>query len=611
MADTTINVTSSKDSPSKTTRSVSLIQLWRLYPRHKVLLYLGSILCFISGLAMPLFARLFGDIFEAFTLPSDEIRGEVFDRCIRLAILGVVFFILNFPGTAMLGYLAEHVLYSIRVKLFGSLIEKPSAFFDNHQLGTLVNKISDDCAIVHKGVGEKPAQVVFNFGQFLFAMILAFYENWRVTGALLLLSPILIVTGAMESRMTEMAAKNQSDVKGKAYSIVQQSLDGITTVKSYTAKEGMLKKYLKAAVVPLKLGIKKSKLEGFTVASMFGLMMLVYAGSLYISGVFIANGTASAGDVAAVFLSVMMGIMALGNLGGSLGPIAKAKASASSVYELIEAPADDLNESGIIKELKGHLKIENVTFRYPTRQDVTVLKNFSLEIEPNTTVAFVGTSGGGKSTIINLLQKFYDPEEGNVIVDGIPLTDLNLTAFRRQVALVEQHPKLFSGTIKENILFGLFGTGLEYSQPELENKVIDAAKKANAFDFITSLPNGFDTELNEGTELSGGQLQRISIARALIREPKVLLLDEPTSALDSESERMVQEVLEEMMTSLSCTMIIIAHRLSTVRNADKIAVINRGLIAEGTHEELLANSEAYQKLTSNQLIGFANSEDSE
>ncbi|KAL0249039.1 hypothetical protein GEMRC1_004273 [Eukaryota sp. GEM-RC1] len=367
----------------------------------------------------------------------------------------------------------------------------------------------------------------------------------------------------------------------------------------------MLEKYAESAALPLKLSIKKSKLVALTIASMMGMMLVTYGIALYISGLFVAAGTVSPGVVLSCMFLVMMGIMGLGTAAGFFAPINKAKGAAASIYDFIKQPEDDLNESGLNKDLKGHIRLDNVTFRYPSRPDVVVLDNFSLEVEPHTTVALVGTSGGGKSTIINLLQRFYLAENGDVVIDGTSLSEFNLTAFRRQVALVEQQPKLFSGTIKENILFGLFGTGLKYSDEELDANVLDASKKANAYDFIMEMSNGFDTTLNEGTELSGGQLQRISIARALIRDPKILLLDEPTSALDSESERMVQEVLDEMMSSLSCTMIVIAHRLSTVRNADKIAVINRGLIAEGTHDELLETSEDYRKLTKGQLIGFA------
>ncbi|KAL0213550.1 hypothetical protein RCL1_007176 [Eukaryota sp. TZLM3-RCL] len=589
----------------------SLWSIWSLHPGFRPLLFFGIIFTFISGASMPLFSKLFGDIYGTFLLPPDELKKELLIKCIYMVLVGVLFFFTYYPGLLLLGRLAENVLYSFRTALFSSLIRKPVTYFDETRVADLVTRISEDCNVVHKGVGEKVGMFFSMFSQFFLGMGLAFYESWRVSLTLLSLSPLLVIIGVIESKFTEMSAKQAADVKGESYAVVQQSFDAIHSVKAYSNEMSRLEKYLRASVLPFKLGLKRGKSEALVVATMMAMTLIVYGASFYISGLYIANGTATIPEVLAAFLLIMMAVMGLGTAMSQISPVIKSKAAAGSLYKLMHVAEDNLNETGLVTEVKGGIKLENITFRYPTRKDVTVLENFSLEIKPNTSVALVGTSGGGKSTIVNLVQRFYEPELGQVLIDNVPISDLNLTAFRRQVALVEQHPKLFSGTIRENILFGLFGTGVSFSEKELQEKVIKASKDANAYDFIMALPKGFDTELAEGKELSGGQMQRISIARALIREPKILLLDEPTSALDSQSERQVQEVLDEMMTRLSCTLIVIAHRLSTVKNASKIVVINRGLIAEGTHEELLETSEDYRKLTQGQMIGFADGSNSE
>ncbi|KAL0249428.1 hypothetical protein GEMRC1_004660 [Eukaryota sp. GEM-RC1] len=583
----------------------SLLELYRYCESYKKYLAFGVIFSILSGACFPAFAELLGDIFGIFMLPEDELRPELLKSSATLSAFGVLFFVSVYVGSVCFCKMAELAVQNLRMYFFSSMMKKPVAFFDTHNVADIVAKMSEHSSTITDGYGDKPGTAVTFFFQFVFSAYVAISNSWRVSLAMLVIAPIQITAEFLGNKLMYQASVQGNKDTQESSAYAQQVLDSLSTVKAFSLESDSSKRFSILAKNPFKSGLKRSRTEGLMHALVYGLVLLSYASSLYISGYFVSKEIVSPAEVLSVFFAVVFGMMGIAMTGAQMPDIMKAKAAAKELIELIDEPNDELNESGLNKDLKGHIRLDNVTFRYPSRPDVVVLDNFSLEVEPHTTVALVGTSGGGKSTIINLLQRFCLAEKGDVVIDGTSLSEFNLTAFRRQVALVEQQPKLFSGTIKENILFGLFGTGLKYSDEELEAKVIDASKKANAYNFIMDMPNGFDTTLNEGTELSGGQLQRISIARALIRDPKILLLDEPTSALDSESERMVQEVLDEMMSSLSCTMIVIAHRLSTVRNADKIAVINRGLIAEGTHEELLETSEDYRKLTKGQLIGFA------
>ncbi|KAL0213297.1 hypothetical protein RCL1_006923 [Eukaryota sp. TZLM3-RCL] len=592
-------------------RVVSLPELWKLSPGYKRKLVFGFIVGLFAGFGFPAFANLMGDIFATFTLPPDELRSELLKTCLILAGVAVVWFVAIYASSVQFTYVGHKSAHNLKAKFFLSMMNKPISFFDNNKGSDLLSKMAEEGTLVQDGIGDKVGSVWFFGCQFVLSLGIAFYRSWSVTLALLAVSPLMIVSGVLNTKATFNSNQAVLAVEQQTSNLSQQSFSAVKTVKAFSAEDVVTKKFADFAKKPFQAGIKRSKTESFAFTCSFALIFITYGLGLYIAGIFVANGRAEPPEVLAALFSVIFALQGISTAGTFLPDVTKGLAAATSLYKLIEEKEDNLNETGLVTEVNGGIKLENITFRYPTRKDVTVLENFSLEIKPNTSVALVGTSGGGKSTIVNLVQRFYEPELGQVLIDNVPISDLNLTAFRRQVALVEQHPKLFSGTIRENILFGLFGTGVSFSEKELDEKVIKACKDANAYDFIMDLPKGFDTELAEGKELSGGQMQRISIARALIREPKILLLDEPTSALDSQSERQVQEVLDEMMTRLSCTLIVIAHRLSTVKNASKIVVINRGLIAEGTHEELLETSEDYRKLTQGQMIGFADGSNSE
>jgi len=389
--------------------------------------------------------------------------------------------------------------------------------------------------------------------------------------------------------------KSQAEL-AKAAETSSEALGGIRTIYSFVAESSLVQKHLKLLMVASGTNMKKAHLSALTVGGLFFFMFCIYALTWWYGGKLIREGVMPVGDLLTVFMNIIWGIMGFGLIAQILPDIMKAKGAAAGIFALLDRVPEINTNEGIgltLPHIDGKVTFQNVTFAYPTRSDTKVLRKLNLVINKGQTVALVGPSGSGKSTVIQLLERFYDPLRGTVMIDDIDIKDFDLKWFRRNVGLVSQEPTLFTGTISENILFGNPDATIE--------EVEQAAKLANAYDFIMQQPNGFNTLVGEkGTQLSGGQKQRIAIARAVLKNPKILLLDEATSALDTESERLVQNALDNLMQGR--TTIIIAHRLSTIRNANVICVMMNGKIVEqGTHDQLLELNGVYTSLAAKQL----------
>ncbi|KAA3676934.1 ATP-binding cassette, subfamily B (MDR/TAP), member 1 [Paragonimus westermani] len=406
--------------------------------------------------------------------------------------------------------------------------------------------------------------------------------------------PAIVILFALFGFTVKRFTKKELDAYGRAGAIANEVLFAIRTVMSFGGEEKELKRYTMELSTAESVGIKKSMVIGGVMGGI-GMSLFCTAALIFWYGIeLLLTENYESGTVIAVFINIIVGSIFLGNALPSLQHFLIATASAEKVYSTIERiPPIDKERPGLqLPDFKGNVRFEGVRFAYPTRPDLTVLNDFNLTLQSGQTVALVGVSGSGKSTIVQLLQRFYDPIEGKITIENVDLRDLDLKAFRSQLGCVHQEPVLFQGTLADNIRMGK----LDATQQEIE----EAAKLANAHDFITQFPRGYDTLVQErGVGLSGGQKQRIAIARALVRKPKLLLLDEATSSLDTKSERQVQTALDKACTGR--TAIIVAHRLTTVRNADRILVLDKGIIREsGTHDELVARGGLYTIMLNSQ-----------
>lgn len=455
--------------------------------------------------------------------------------------------------------------------------------------------LGPDVASMTEAVGQNVGLAIQYVTTFIAGLIIGFIRGWRVALVVLAFIPLFILVLAVLGTVLMGAAKKSSEAYASAASIANNALCSIREVLSATAHEFLNASY-NDALAP---AVRSDRTEGITRGAIWGgfffLMFATYGSVLWIAAVFVRDGHMSGGEVVTAFFAVMIGGIILGQLAPIASSMLGGIPAARRLYALIDRMPDiDVYGPGETpQEVAAELKLTDVRFAYPARPDYEVLRGISLEVPPGQTVALVGESGSGKSTVIQLIERFYDPTSGVVMLDGVDLRQLQVRWLRQQMGLVSQEPILFSGSVRENIRFG---------RPDASDEEVEAAARAaNAHTFVEAMDNGYDTFCGErGTQLSGGQKQRLAIARALLRDPRILLLDEATSALDAESENLVQRALETLMVNR--TTLLVAHRLSTVRNADEIIVMARGEALEtGTHDQLMETGGAYAALVRLQM----------
>ncbi|TQE11535.1 hypothetical protein C1H46_002910 [Malus baccata] len=560
-----------------------------------ILMLAGTIGAIGNGLGMPLMTILLGEMINSFG--SNQNNTDIVSAVSKVSLKYVYLAI----GTGVAASLqvscwmvtGERQAARIRGLYLKTILRQDVAFFDlETNTGEVIGRMSGDTVLIQDAMGEKVGKFLQLFSTFIGGFIIAFIKGWLLTLVMLSSIPLLAGAGAaMSIIISKMATRGQS-AYAKAAIVVEQTIGSIRTVASFTGEKQAITNYKKYLADAYKSGVY----EGTAAGACFGMVMLVvfctYALAVWFGSRMVRNNGYSGGDVLNVIVAVLTGSMSLGQASPCLSAFAAGQAAAFKMFETIsrKPEIDASDEKGkTLDDIRGDIDLREVYFSYPARPDEPIFDGFCLHISSGTTAALVGQSGSGKSTVISLIERFYDPQAGEVLIDGINLKEFQVKWIRSKIGLVSQEPVLFASSIMDNIAYGKDGATIE--------EIKAAAELANASKFIDKLPQGINTMVGEhGTQLSGGQKQRIAIARAILKDPRILLLDEATSALDAESERIVQEALDRIMVNR--TTVIVAHRLSTVRNADVIAVIHKGkMVEKGSHSELLKDPEgAYSQL---------------
>jgi ATP-binding cassette, subfamily B, bacterial len=502
-------------------------------------------------------------------------------------ILGIVLLIqavLSFFRIYLFEYVSQHAMSAIRRALYEKIITLPIQFFEENRVGNLTSRISSDVSQLQDALSNQLAFFVRQLVLPIICIPFIFAISWKLTTIILLLLPVLVIAAVLFGRFIRKISRKAQDELAESNVIVEETFQSGDAVKAFTNEAYETRRYSKinqsVAVIGMYAAKYRAGFVSFIIFAMFGaIVFIVYAGLNEV-----AQGTITMGQLIQFFLLTMFIGSSLAGLSESYTVIQKTIGASERINEILgEISETKIADENLLTPIKGKVRFSNVHFAYPSRKEMQLFSGLSFNVEAGQKIALVGPSGSGKSTIIKLLSGLYPFERGDIFIDDKSIRDYNITALRKNFGTVPQDTILFGGTIRENIAYGKTNA--------TEQEIINSARKANALDFIESFPEKFDTIVGErGVKISGGQKQRIAIARAILRDPKILILDEATSALDSESERLVKDALDELMKNR--TTFIIAHRLSTIRKADVILVINRGKIVEqGTHGELQSMSD--------------------
>ncbi len=507
--------------------------------------------------------------------------------------------IFSFMRIYLFTYVGEHAVADMRQDIYKRMIMMPMNFFAQSRVGELSSRITADVSQIQDAVTGLLAELLRGVLTMIGGIILIYLISPKMTALMLSVVPVVVVIALIFGRYIRKMSRKAQDQLAESNTVVQETLQGISNVKAFSNEWYELGRYQKNIKEVVDTAIKNGRFRGlfvsFMLFSVFGAIVLVV---WYGAGLMQAKQL-SFGDLTAfvVYTAFLGGTMA--GFAELFSQLQKTLGATARVRELLKEEIEIVSDTAVVVQdaykLKGDVELKNVAFSYPSRKEITVIKDLSLHAQRGQQIAIVGPSGAGKSTIVSLLLRFYEPDKGSILFDGKPATDIPLSQLRRQLALVPQDILLFGGSIFENIAYGKPDATAE--------EVKNAARQANADEFISKFPEGYQTMVGErGIKLSGGQRQRIAIARAILKNPVILLLDEATSSLDSESEALVQDALQNLMKNR--TSFVIAHRLSTIRSADQILVVEDGKIKEaGTHQELIAIEDGlYRNLNKLQLF---------
>ena len=564
---------------------------------HRWKFYVGLIFLLFTGATALAFPKLMGMLIDCVKNKDNSQANMIAGGLIIILFLQSIF---SFFRLYLFVNFTENTLANLRVALYSNLVKLPMSFFSQKRVGELNSRISSDITQIQDTLTSTIAEFLRQFILIIGGVLLLANESIKLTLLMLSVVPLVAVAAVIFGRFIRKYSKNVQDKVAESQVIVEETMQGISIVKAFANEWYEIARYNGKIKEVVKIAIKGGKYRGyfasFIIFCLFGAIVAVVWYGVRLS----ISGEMSVGQlISFVLYSTFVGA-SFGGIAELYAQIQKAIGATERVFELLDETPEKINsvrDLATIEKIKGNVTFKNVAFSYHSRKEIKVLKDVSFTANFGQKIAIVGPSGTGKSTIASLLLRFYNIDEGEILVDGKNIYDFDLESLRGNMSIVPQDVILFGGTIRENIAYG--------KPNATEEEIVTASKQANAYNFIESFPEKFETIVGErGIKLSGGQRQRIAIARALLKNPSILILDEATSSLDSESEKLVQEALEILMEGR--TSIIIAHRLSTIRSADQILVLDKGKITEqGTHQELIALENGIYKNLSN--LQFSNS----
>ncbi len=547
-----------------------MAKYWARYVLAFVLVNIISIMALIA----PLLTERIIDEF----IPQGDLKGIAL---YAILVLGVATAraLITFSQRYNIEFTAQKVIYDVRNRLYQHLQTLSFSFFDQNRTGELMSRMTSDVSTLQRAMGMGFINLFSNALTILYTLIILFSKNVQLTLMSLLFMPFLIWAVSQFSVKVRPTFRMVREQMGVFTAAMQESITGVRVVKAFAQEEYEVEKFRKENREYYEKNMVSVRLEAFygplmSFISTMGTVFLIWYG-----GMKVVNGSISLGEWTVFNTLIAQLIQPVRMFGWLVSMVQRASASGQRIFEILDTQSDVADAPGAqtLPPLQGHVRMENVSFSYDNR--VFVLEEINLDIQPGQTIAILGSTGSGKSSLINLVPRFYDPQKGRILIDGHDLRDVTIDSLRRQIGIVLQETFLFNDSLRNNISYGRPSASLE--------EIIDAAKSAKIHDFISALPQGYDTIVGErGVGLSGGQKQRMAIARALLMEAKVLILDESTSSVDTETERAIQQAFAKLTEN--CTTFVIAQRLSTIRNADRIIVLDRGrIVQDGTHEDLL------------------------
>ncbi|XP_010272127.1 PREDICTED: ABC transporter B family member 15-like isoform X2 [Nelumbo nucifera] len=547
---------------------------------------LGCVSAILFGGVQPAYAYVLGSMVSVYFLTDhDEMKSKTRMYCLLFVGLALFSFVINMSQHYSFAAMGEYLTKRIRERMLSKILTFEVGWFDQHEnsTGAVCSRLAKDANVVRSLVGDRMALVVQTFSAVSIAFTMGLIIAWRLAIVIIAVQPLIILCYYARRVLLKTMSKKAIKAQDQSSKLAAEAVSNLRTITAFSSQDRILCMLDRANEGPRRESIRQSWFAGIGLGTSQSLMSCTWVLDFWYGGKLISQGYITAKALFETFMVLMSTGRVIADAGSMTSDLAKGADAVGSVFAVLDRytriEPEDL-EGHRPEKITGYVELRDIDFAYPARPDVMIFRGFSLSIEAGKSTALVGQSGSGKSTIIGLIERFYDPLKGTVSIDGRDIRTYHLRCFRKHIALVSQEPTLLSGTIRENITYGV-------ANKVDEAEIIEAARTANAHDFIAGLKDGYETWCGDrGAQLSGGQKQRIAIARAILKKPAVLLLDEATSALDSQSEKVVQDALERVMVGR--TSVVVAHRLSTIQNCDLIAVLDKGKVVEkGTHSSLL------------------------